>query len=106
MSHHVFTHEESIDPQLGYQPNVTEFIMNISKGLGTMVATLDSIKEGDGTLLDRMLLMATTDTGYAKVHAQEQAELVRTTLGAAALDSLRQHPDEDPGEAADIASAS
>jgi hypothetical protein len=76
MSHHVFTHEESIDPQLGYQPNVTSFIMNISQGLGTMVGALDSIKEGDGTLLDRMLLMATTDTGYAKVHSLDNMPLI------------------------------
>jgi len=76
MSHHVFTHEESIDPQLGYQPNVTDFIMNISHGLGNMVAALDSIKEGDGTLLDRMLLMATTDTGYAKVHSLDNMPLI------------------------------
>ncbi len=76
MSHHVFTHEESIDPQLGYQPNVTSFIMNISQGLGTMVGALDSIKEGDGTLLDRMMLMASTDTGYAKVHSLDNMPLI------------------------------
>jgi Protein of unknown function (DUF1552) len=76
MTHHVYTHEESIDPQLGYQPNVTAFIMNISSGLGDMVAALDSVKEGDGTLLDRMLLMASTDTGYAKVHSLDDIPLI------------------------------
>jgi hypothetical protein len=76
MTHHVYSHEESIDPQLGYQPNVTSFIMNISTGLATMVAALDDVKEGDGTLLDRMLLMASTDTGYAKVHGLDDMPLL------------------------------
>ncbi len=76
MTHHVYSHEESIDPVLGYQPNVTGFIMNISGGLADMVGALDSIKEGDGTLLDRMLLMATTDTGYAKVHSLDDMPLL------------------------------
>ncbi len=76
MTHHVYSHEESIDPVLGYQPNVTSFIMNISGGLADMVGALDSMKEGDGTLLDRMLLMASTDTGYAKVHSLDDMPLI------------------------------
>ncbi len=76
MTHHVYSHEESIDPVLGYQPNVTSFIMNISGGLADMVGALDNMKEGDGTLLDRMLLMASTDTGYAKVHSLDDMPLI------------------------------
>ena len=38
-------------------------------------AALDSIKEGDGTLLDRTLIMATSDTGYAKLHTLENIPL-------------------------------
>ena len=34
-----------------------------------LVAALDAIKEGDGTLLDHSLVMAYTDTSNAKLHA-------------------------------------
>ena len=67
--HHTHTHEEPVDPQLGYQPNVTWFIDKITTAMGDMIRTFDTVKEGDGTLLDRMLIWSTTDTGYAKVHS-------------------------------------
>jgi len=67
--HHTHTHEEPIDPALGYQPNVTWFVENIVTAMATMIATFDGFREGDGTLLDRMLVWVTTDTGFAKIHA-------------------------------------
>ena len=39
--------------------------------LGDFLAELDAIKEGDGTLLDNSLVMAFSDTGYAKIHSIE-----------------------------------
>ena len=35
---------------------------------GTFVRVLDSVKEGDGTLLDNTLVVAHSDTDFAKVH--------------------------------------
>jgi hypothetical protein len=32
---------------------------------------MDAIREGDGTLLDHSLIMAFSDTGYAKIHSIE-----------------------------------
>jgi len=32
---------------------------------------LDSVKEGSGTVLDNSLIMAFSDTGYAKIHSIE-----------------------------------
>jgi hypothetical protein len=81
MTHHVFSHEEPVDNALGYQPNVTHFINQITTGLATMAATMDSIKEGDGTLLDRMLILASSDTGFAKIHSLDDMPLI--TLGSA-----------------------
>jgi hypothetical protein len=74
--HHTHTHEEPVDPTLGYQPNVTWFIDKIATAMGTMVETLDSYCEGDGTLLDRMLVWVTTDTGYAKLHALDNIPML------------------------------
>jgi len=81
MVHHAYTHEESVDPELGIQKTVTSFIYSIMGGLKTMVETLDSIREGDGTLLDRTLMLATTDTGYARVHSLENFPMI--TAGGA-----------------------
>ena len=81
MTHHVFSHEETVDPKLGYQPNVTWFASQAGHGLADMLTALDGIKEGQGTLLDRMLLLANTDTGYAKVHSLDNMPLI--TCGSA-----------------------
>ncbi len=41
------------------------------QGLGDFLNELDTIKEGSGTLLDNSLVMAFSDTGYAKIHSIE-----------------------------------
>jgi hypothetical protein len=41
------------------------------KGLGVFLAELDAIKEGEGTLLDNSIVLAFSDTGYAKIHGIE-----------------------------------
>jgi hypothetical protein len=81
MTHHVYSHEEPVDNDVGYQPNVTWFYGQIMEGLATMLATLDGVKEGDHTLLDRTLLFATTDTGFAKIHGLDDYPMI--TAGGA-----------------------
>jgi hypothetical protein len=71
MTHHIYTHEEPMDPKLGYQPNATYFMTRIVESLAMYLATLDSIKEGDHTLLDRTMMLAYSETGFAKIHALE-----------------------------------
>ncbi len=67
-THHLLTHAELVDPALGYQPQTFWFNTQCSEGFATYLETLSSIKEGDGTLLDNCLIMATSETNYAKVH--------------------------------------
>jgi len=69
--YHQITHDEPTDAQLGYQPETSKLASQVMKGLGTFLSELDAIKEGDGTLLDNSLVMAFSDTGYAKIHAIE-----------------------------------
>lgn len=69
---HVFhqaTHEEPVDAKLGYQPQTSRFSTYSMECFAELVAALDAIKEGDGTLLDHSLVMAYTDTSNAKLHA-------------------------------------
>ena len=65
---HQWTHEEGIDPVLGYQPNVTWLQGRCLEGFANMLGILESFREGDHTLLDRVLLYYFTDNGYARLH--------------------------------------
>lgn len=69
--YHQYTHDEPTDAQLGYQPMSSKLAGMVMEGLGEFLREMDSIKEGDGTLLDNMLVMAFSDTGYAKIHSLE-----------------------------------
>lgn len=78
---HTYTHEEAADPRLGYQPNVAWFQERSADALLAMAQTLDGIKEGDRTLLDRTVVMVATDVGYAKLHTSENIPMM--TVGGA-----------------------
>ncbi|MBV9551070.1 MAG: DUF1552 domain-containing protein [Alphaproteobacteria bacterium] len=69
---HVFhqaTHEEPVDPALGYQPVTSQFSTHSMECFADLVAALDAITEGTGTVLDHSLVLAYTDTSNAKLHA-------------------------------------
>jgi hypothetical protein len=46
-----------------------------------MIATFDGFREGDRSLLDRMLVWVSTETGYAKVHSTDNIPTL--TIGGA-----------------------
>jgi hypothetical protein len=66
---HQSTHEEPIDPKLGYQPRVAEYNLESMELFAALLKELDAIPEGDGTVLDHSLVMAFTDQSYARIHA-------------------------------------
>ncbi len=67
--HHTTTHEEPIDAELGYQPNCSWFARRSMEAWAYYVEAFSKIKEGDGTLLDNMLIYALTDCGFARIHS-------------------------------------
>jgi len=67
-SHHTNTHEEGIDPLLGYQKEVSWFTRRAMESWGSFVEAFTKVKEGDGTLLDNVLIYAHSDVSYARVH--------------------------------------
>lgn len=69
MAHHNLTHVDPVDPELGYQPEAAFFIEGCMNEFGEFLSMMDSIKEGDGTLLDHSIVLATSDTNSAKVHS-------------------------------------
>lgn len=68
ITHHQLTHEEVLDNRLGYQPEATYFLTRIMDAWVYFIAALDKVKEGDRTLLDNTLILAHSETEFAKFH--------------------------------------
>ena len=81
MTYHMYTHEEAVDPNTGFQPEADKFRRQCFTALAELVGTMKGFKEGPGTLLDRMLIMGFTDVGYAKTHGVENMPIL--TFGKA-----------------------
>jgi hypothetical protein len=69
--YHQITHDEPIDATLGYQPETSRLAGLVMQAFGDFLMELDAVKEGAGTVLDNSLIMAFSDTGYAKIHSIE-----------------------------------
>jgi len=69
--YHQITHDEPTDKTLGYQQETSNLAGLVMQGFGDFLTEMNAIKEGDGTLLDNSLIMAFSDTGYAKIHSIE-----------------------------------
>ena len=67
--HHTTTHEEPVDEKLGYQPNCSWFTRRSMESFAYFVQAFANFKEGDGTLLDNIFIVADTDHGYARTHS-------------------------------------
>jgi hypothetical protein len=73
---HELTHEEPIDPQLGYQVEVTYFLERSMGVYASLLKKLDAVKEGDGTLLDHSLILAISESNMAKLHTLESLPMI------------------------------
>lgn len=74
--HHTDTHEEPIDEKLGYQPEASYFTRRAMDEWAYYVNAFNKIKEGDGTLLDNVLIHAFTDTAWARVHSLDNIAML------------------------------
>ena len=68
-THHTLTHEEARDAERGYQPEATRFVLQSMEAWASFVSILQSVPEGDGTLLDHCLVMAHSETSDANSHS-------------------------------------
>ncbi|MBI5516655.1 MAG: DUF1552 domain-containing protein [Deltaproteobacteria bacterium] len=62
--HHQLTHDEP-----GDQPQVHTILVSIHEELAYFLSALRAVREGDGTLLDHLLVLATTDCSFGRTHA-------------------------------------
>ena len=69
--YHQLTHEEPIDAALSYQPKCKWLGEQHMSFLRDFLQTLDSIREADGTLLDRTIVFGFTDHGEARLHSMK-----------------------------------
>lgn len=67
-SHHQLTHDELVDPDLGYQPQATTFAIASMDAWAEFVNLLATTPEGAGTLLDNCLVMGHSESSFAKSH--------------------------------------
>jgi hypothetical protein len=88
--YHQITHDEPTDAKLGYQPETSKLAGLVMQALGDFLIELDAIKEGAGTLLDNSLIMAFSDTGYAKIHSIENIPMFLAG-GAGGMHKAGQH---------------
>jgi hypothetical protein len=78
---HTLTHEEPVDATLGYQPETTSFIAWANATFAAFLADLERVKEGPGTVLDRMVVLWQSDHGYARTHTMDNLPIL--TVGSA-----------------------
>jgi hypothetical protein len=67
--HHGLTHNETADPVLGYQIEATWYVERSMEALAYFLGALNDVREGDGTLLDNMLVFAHSDSSLARMHS-------------------------------------
>ena len=70
-THHTLTHEEPVNPALGYQEQVGWFAQKSMVAWREFLDAVAAIPEGDGTLLYNCLIFAHSDCSIAKAHAVE-----------------------------------
>ena len=81
ITHHQLTHEEVLDNRLGYQPEATYFLTRIMEAWVYFVGALNKVKEGNRTLLDNTLVIAHSETEFAKFHTIDNIPMM--TAGSA-----------------------
>ncbi len=90
--HHRLTHDEP-----GEQPQVNNIVKYIISEFAYLLESLDSVAEGDGTLLDNSAVLATSDCAYGRQHLLEEYPIV---VGGSAGGYFKQnyHYRSDAGE--------
>jgi hypothetical protein len=79
--HHALTHAEP-----GQQPMVDAIVHDIMGDFGSLLARLDEIDEGEGSLLDHCGILATTDCAHGRLHSlDEYPLLVAGSMGGSLL---------------------
>jgi hypothetical protein len=80
--HHQLTHDE-----LGEQPEVTAIMVLIMQEFAYFISKLQSIQEGDGTLLDHCAVLGTTDCSFGRTHSLDEYPILLAGSASGALNT-------------------
>jgi hypothetical protein len=69
--HHKLTHDEP-----GDQPQVQAITLQIMEELAYFIQALDAVPEGDGTLLDHMAVLCTSDVSLGRTHGLDEFPII------------------------------
>jgi hypothetical protein len=69
--HHKLTHDE-----IGEQLQVNQIVQNIMGSFSDLLDSFTAVEEGDGTLLDHSLTLATSDVSYGRTHSLDEYPIV------------------------------
>ena len=69
--HHQLTHDDPDD-----MPQVHKIVVEIMQSFSDLLVKLDSIQEGDETLLDHCTVLGTTDVSYGRTHQIDEFPII------------------------------
>ncbi len=78
--HHQLTHDEP-----GDQPQVNAIVLQIMTEFAYMVESLSAVPEGDGTLLDNCIVLATSDVSYGRTHNLDEFPIILSGTAGGAI---------------------
>jgi hypothetical protein len=79
-SHHQLTHDEP-----GDQPQVNTIVTSIIEDLAYMIGRLRDVPEGEGSLLDSVAMLATTDVSEGRTHQIDEYPIILAGKACGAL---------------------
>ncbi len=85
VGYHALTHDEAVDPKLGYQPLSQRFLQEAMGCWRYLLTSLDEIDEGDGTLLDHIAVFAHSGTEFPKEHGTQNLPMMVAGSASGAL---------------------
>ena len=74
--YHALTHDEAVDPQLGYQPLSQRFLVEAMGCWRYLLTALSEVTEGNGTLLDHVAVFAHSGTEFPKEHGTQNIPMM------------------------------
>ena len=79
-SHHQLTHDEP-----GDQPQVNTIVVSIIEDLAYMIGRMRDVTEGEGSLLDSVAMLATTDVSEGRTHQIDEYPIIIAGKACGAL---------------------
>ena len=95
--HHQLTHDE-----IGDQPQVNQIVIHTMEHLAYLLSAMKAIPEGDGSLLDNSVVLATSDCSYGKTHQIDEYPLVLAGRCGGALKTGFHYRSESRASATEV----